>query len=160
LTKSLQNKLDEKFKITRKHLEILKGAFTRLHETFGSILDRQVVERVQEDEHFLPYLDQIAYRFTKLQEELGKTVRLFLMLKGEEAESLPMIDLINLAEKRGLSISAEKWWELRRLRNVLVHEYPDETEEVAWALHSIEKALLEIESLLREMERNFILFRS
>jgi len=72
-------------------------------------------------------LDQIAYRFTKLQESLGKLIRLYLWLKGEDVENLPMVDVINLADRYGLG-ATEKWWfRLRTLRNSIVHEYEENT---------------------------------
>lgn len=74
------------------------------------------------------------------------------MIKGESVENLPMLDLVNLAEKRGLSVNGERWWHLRRLRNILVHEYPEEDEEVARALREIESELSGVRKLLAEME--------
>jgi uncharacterized protein with HEPN domain len=38
-----------------------------------------------------------------------------------------MRDVINLAEKRGLPINWSKWVKLRVLRNILIHEYEDDS---------------------------------
>lgn len=148
----LRLKFQKKFEEVKKHLGVLEKAFQALHEKLGPVLNEETVERAREDLSMLPYLDQIAYRFSKFQDSLGDLLRLYLLTKGESVESLPMLDLINLADKRGLSITGEKWWHFRRLRNILVHEYPEEEEEIARALREIETELSGFKRLLAELE--------
>lgn len=64
---------------------------------------------MKEKLYTLSLLDTIAYRFSKLQESIGKLLRIYLFIQGEETERLFMKDIINLAEKRGLSINWGKW---------------------------------------------------
>ncbi|MBX6422554.1 hypothetical protein [Thermosulfurimonas sp. F29] len=148
----LRLKFQKKREEVRKHLGVLERAFRALHEKLGPSFNEETMERAREDPILLPYLDQVAYRFSRLQDSLGDLLRLYLLIKGESVENLPMLDLVNLAEKRGLSVNGERWWHLRRLRNILVHEYPEEDEEVARALREIESELSGVRKLLAEME--------
>jgi len=52
-------------------------------------------------------------------------------------EALPFIDILNKLEKLELIASAEKWQELREIRNVIAHEYDDSPELAAQALNAI-----------------------
>nr|MCR5854386.1 nucleotidyltransferase substrate binding protein [Thermodesulfobacteriota bacterium] len=81
----------------------------------------------------------MAYRFSKLYEGIGKLLRLYLLIQGEEVEELFMRDVINLAEKRGLAINWEQWATMRELRNILTHEYPQEEEEITKTLNKVKK---------------------
>ncbi len=96
----------------------------------------------------LGILGQIAYRYIKLQDTLGKLRRSFLRDKGENVEELSMIDLINLMEKRGYSINENLWLRMRTLRNTLTHDYPETKEQVAQALNELYKLIPRLEKLL------------
>ncbi len=151
MTETLRLRLERKRELVRRHLEVLKEALKTLKEKLGEFSE-ETIERARAGGEILPYLDQVAYRFAKLQEDFGDLLRLFMVFKGEEAERLPVLDLVNLSEKRGLSVSAETWLKWRRLRNVLIHEYPEEEEEIAQALKEIEREIPKLEGLLKEIE--------
>ena len=77
------------------------------------------------DESRLEHIDQFIYRFSKLQDAMGK--RLFPTLYGllEEDESpRPFIDILTRLEKLGVITDAEDWQVLRNIRNTIAHEYP------------------------------------
>lgn len=81
-------------------------------------------------------LDQFIYRFTKLQDAMGR--RLFpplasLVIGDDEAR--PFLDTLNRLEKAGVLASVETWQTLRVLRNSLAHEYPDSVERCAATLN-------------------------
>ncbi len=94
-------------------------------------------------------LDQIAYRFSKLQDSLGKLLRVTLSILGESVEHLPMIDVINIAEKFGFPVSEEKWFELQSLRNLIAHEYEEETDKIAELINGIYRELKYLENLIQ-----------
>jgi len=107
-------------------------------------------------------LDSFAFRFSKLQDSMGtKLFPLILEKLGEPAEEMPYIDVVNRLEKLGLIPSAEEWFELRALRNLLVHTYPWETEKISKNLEvALKKAdrLVEIyEHLKRFLKRRRLL---
>ena len=136
----------------KKHLLRLENAFKRLAENSSFPLTSDQVERLLADETTVAILDQIVYRFSKLQDSLGKILRLFLSLRGENVENLTMIDVINLAQKRGIDINADSWFELRELRNILTHEYEDECEEIANVLNTIYQKIGYFHHLFSQLE--------
>jgi uncharacterized protein with HEPN domain len=132
-----------------KHLQRLERAFTNLNNTLGLPLTAEKVEKILSDDILSSFLDQIAYRFSKIQDSLGKLIRSYLFLKGENVENLTMIDVLNYAEKYNLKINKEKWFELRELRNAITHEYERELSKVA---ETINKIYEEIEYLRNIVE--------
>lgn len=72
-------------------------------------------------------IDQLLFRFSKLQDAIGKKLfRTTLMALGEDIEDYSFIDILNRLEKLDLISDIEGWFELRRLRNELAHEYEDD----------------------------------
>ena len=74
-------------------------------------------------------LDQFAYRFTRLQDDMGG--RLFPALLGalgEEVATMSVIDRLNRLEQLGWLPLADEWLELRRIRNEFAHDYPENPE--------------------------------
>lgn len=47
----------------------------------------------------------------------------------------PFFDTLNILEKNMIIQSAEKWQELRIIRNTIAHEYPDTADQTAAALN-------------------------
>lgn len=72
-------------------------------------------------------LDQIAYRFGKLQDSLGEKVLPGLLLASQEpvAPEATFIEKLHRLERLGAVPSAADWKLLRELRNALAHDYPD-----------------------------------
>ena len=70
-------------------------------------------------------LDQFAYRFAKLQDVMSVQLfrRFALDALYEPAESLPVIDILNLLERYRYLPSALRWQEIREIRNQITHEY-------------------------------------
>ncbi|MBF0161331.1 MAG: hypothetical protein HQL88_03495 [Magnetococcales bacterium] len=76
-------------------------------------------------------LDQLIFRFARLQDSMGTRLLPSLLhhvLEWHEHESF--LDTLNRAEKRGIIPSANRWVELRRLRNQTAHAYPERPEWV------------------------------
>ena len=80
-------------------------------------------------------LDQIAYRFGKLQDSLGEKVLPGLLLAAQEpvAPEATFIEKLQRLERLGAVRSAADWKLLRELRNALAPDYPDAPElQAAW----------------------------
>ena len=93
----------------------------------------------------IAYIDQIVFRFSKLQDTIGnKIFPLGLVLLGEDIEARPFIDLLNKLEELRIIPSSSKWMEWRELRNDLAHEYPDIVEDRVDALNNLNSALADI----------------
>ncbi len=92
-------------------------------------------------------LDQMAYRFSKLQDSMGLKVLPALTDLVDEplAESATFAERLQRLERIGV-LDADEWRELRALRNQISHEYQDAPELKAAA---IKRFLLGATQLLR-----------
>ncbi|WP_457564445.1 hypothetical protein [Caminibacter sp.] len=63
-----------------------------------------------------------------------------------------MLDLINLAEKKGFSINLDFWRKLKSVRNELTHEYIESYDNIAKALNFLYKNINNFEKILKELE--------
>ena len=71
-------------------------------------------------------LDQFAYRYTRLQDDMG--ARLFpavLRALGEEIAAMPVLDRLDRLEQLAWLPAADEWTDLRRVRNEFTHDYPE-----------------------------------
>ena len=134
----------------KKHLTVLKEDLNLLKVRLP--LKEKDIKDLTSTGEGLRILDQIAYRFAKFQESLGRLVRFYLLLKGESVETLPLVDTINLANRYGFPVDGELWMELRILRNSIVHEYPENYGEVATAINRIFQLLPILERALKFFE--------
>lgn len=75
-------------------------------------------------------LDQFAYRYTRLQDDMGaRLIPAVLRVLGEDIAAMPMLDRLSRMEQLAWLPSAEEWGELRRIRNEFTHDYPETMEE-------------------------------
>ena len=141
-------KFDKNINELKKHIKKLNQKFIYLKNFYEIPLNNNYIETIVTDEEE-DSLDVIAYRFSKLQDTLGRTIRLWLFLKGENINNLSMIDILNLAQKLGLDIDSDAWFELRNLRNSISHEYEDNYEKIADTLNKIYPYLDELNYLIK-----------
>lgn len=110
----------------RIHLKRIRYAKEKLKDLFPA--DLETWGNLSEDS--IEAMDQLVFRFAKLQDAFGLRVFTPLLLSQEEpVENASMLDKLNRLEKLGALPSKLKWQELRNLRNNLSHEYPDQSEE-------------------------------
>ncbi len=75
----------------------------------------------------MAFLDQMIFRFSRLQDSIGnKLITVGLLLLGEPAEEMTMLDKLHRLEKLGVIQDTDRWLNLRELRNEFTHEYPEE----------------------------------
>lgn len=89
---------------SQKHLNRLKSGFNALKTRGFLPLDEEKINSILEDDFILAILDQIVYRFSKLQNSLSKLIKSYLYMKGENVENLTMIDILHKLEKLDLGI--------------------------------------------------------
>ncbi len=120
-------------RITKIHLE-------RLTRTADEIIKMGELDQVDlEDFENIKTIDTFIFRLMKLQDYMGnKLFKAFLIETGDYREDMSFIDILDKLEKLKILDSAENWIRLRKLRNKLAHEYPDELEEI---LEDIREAL-------------------
>jgi hypothetical protein len=75
-------------------------------------------------------LDQFAYRYTRLQDDMGaRLIPAVLVALGEEIATMPVLDRLSRLEQLGWLPDAEEWVALRRVRNEFAHDYPATQDE-------------------------------
>lgn len=75
-------------------------------------------------------LDQFAYRYTRLQDDMGvKLMPAVLKSLGEEVALMSAIDRFARLEQLGWLESADDWLSLRQIRNQFTQDYPDSPAE-------------------------------
>lgn len=117
--------LEQALAIGQAHREALEDALDDLQRRDLKTAD---LERLGKGDRRL--LDQFAYRYTRLQDDMGaRLMPAVLRALQEEISSLSMLDRLNRLEQLGWLPSAEEWIELRRVRNEFAHDYPDTVEE-------------------------------
>ncbi len=137
----------------KKHIKRLDYAFNKLHNNFEHPLNTENIIEIVEDDALVESLDQITYRFSKLQDSIGRLFRCFLINKGENIENMTMIDIINLLEKIGINIDSNEWFELREIRNIIAHEYEDESEKIAGVINRINEKRDNFKEILEVIDR-------
>lgn len=121
LNEELSDKLTETLAICELHYQRMMFAWGSMQKYFP--LTEIKFSQISPIE--LALLDQLIYRFSKLQDSMGS--RLFkqlLELLEEDISGLPFIDILNRMEKLNLLDDAKDWMTLRQTRNTVSHEYP------------------------------------
>lgn len=145
--------------IIKESLQTAKTHLDKLKKAQKEIIAFEIIENFDpEDFDMIKVLDTFIFRFTKLQDHIGqKLFKKFLDEIGEYRENMSFLDVLDKLEKLRIIQSSEIWNEMRKLRNKLTHEYPDEVEEikeeikVAMAyIPIIEETIIKVESYLKE----------
>ena len=75
-------------------------------------------------------LDQFAYRYTRLQDDMGaRLMPAVLKVLGEDISPMSAIDRFTRLEQLGWLKSEDEWLSLRQVRNQFAHDYPDSLTE-------------------------------
>jgi len=92
-------------------------------------------------------LDQFAYRYTRLQDDMGaRLMPAVLKALGEDIAPMSAIDRFARLEQLGWLDSADNWLVLRQVRNQFVHDYPDSPTE---RFERLQAAIQAAQQLLR-----------
>ncbi len=93
------------------------------------------------------FIDQLIYRFSKLQDTLGEKIfPSILTLAHEDVKKKTCIDILNRLEELEV-VNKNEWLKLREMRNEIAHEYSFNTEEVVDSIaiiYKISEQLLDI----------------
>jgi hypothetical protein len=142
----LQNNMLEKYSLLRNN-----------HHPFFHILQNNMLEKL-EDFETIKTIDAFVYRFLKLQDYMGqKLFKNFLTSLGEDCDNLSFLDILDKLEKLNIIPSTDEWIQIRKLRNKLTHEYPDNIslvkDEIILAIEKIrnfEEVLRSISSYVKD----------
>lgn len=132
LTAAQTARLEFLARVTTKESQYLLDTDKRL---FGQSFSIEDVQKIEADPILAERLDAFVSRFGRLQDTLGdKLLPALLTSLGENTG--PAMDNLDKAEKFGWIESADRWMEMRRLRNQMVHEYIEDLAVLTSALRS------------------------
>lgn len=135
----------------RLHIGILAEALVEAQKWLPFSADTvQLLSKEQ-----LRILDQIAYRFTKLQDTMGQKVLPTILDLAQEpiAPDATFAEKLNWLERMGALPSAEEWKKLRVARNAIAHEYPDDHELRASAINCFLNGAMKLNALYKFVSR-------
>jgi hypothetical protein len=113
-----------------KALQRLQGTDARL---FAEPMTAEKASRLAEDDLLAERVEAFVSRFGRVQDMLGdKLLPTWLAAHGERLSAFS--DNLDRAEKLGLIADAQRWLDMRRLRNQMVHEYVEDPLVLANAL--------------------------
>ena len=145
----MHKRLQSYFKEANKHIELIEEAY----EVLSGKMPLQEYSHLSSLEKFA--FNALIFRFSKLQDLIGaKIFRAYLDYSGFETASKTFFDILKEIEKENI-IDIDTWDELRKLRNSIAHEYPQEEDEI---LESINLFLSKCDILIqtaKKLERNF-----
>ena len=99
-------------------------------------------------------LDQFAYRYTRLQDDMGaRLMPAVLKALGEDIAPMSAIDRFSRLEQLGWIHSADDWLSLRQVRNQFAHDYPDSPAERFERLQAAIHAAQQLLTVLAQFQR-------
>ena len=129
----------------RLHVEILSEALTETRPWLPFTAESvQQMSKAQ-----LRVLDQVAYRFTKLQDTMGQKLLPGVLELAEEPipPEATFAEKLNWLERIEALPSAKEWTQLRAARNALAHDYPDDPELRASAINRFLDGAMQLNAL-------------
>ncbi len=123
----------EKLHECDRHVEKILISKTHL----SAIMPLSVESYLNLDDIQMSFIDQLIFRFSKLQDTLGEKIFPFiLILSKEEVKKKTFIDILNRLEELEI-VDKTQWLQLREIRNEIAHEYSFNTHEVVNSIVSI-----------------------
>lgn len=117
--------LEQAMAVCQAHQESLNDALIDLEQRNLTAAD---LEKLSKQDQRL--LDQFAYRYTGLQDDMGaRLIPAILGALGEDIAPMATLDRLNRLEQLGWLPGADEWSELRRIRNEFAHDYPGTSQE-------------------------------
>lgn len=131
--KDIRNTFIEKLHECNQHKKRLTKAQSNLKKNIPIIKD----DYLNFDDITMGFVDQMIYRFSKLQDTMGeKLFPSLLELMGEEVKSKSFIDRLNRIEELEI-LYKDEWMSLRKDRNEIAHEYSFNIDEVVDGINLI-----------------------
>jgi hypothetical protein len=127
------------------HVGVLAEAFAEARK--WPLFSADTVQHITKEQ--LRILDQMAYRFTKLQDTMGQKVLPTILDLAQEPipPDATFAEKLNWLERMGALPSAEEWKKLRVVRNAIAHEYPDDQELRASAINRFLNGAMQLNAL-------------
>ncbi|MBD3789920.1 MAG: hypothetical protein IE885_06095 [Campylobacterales bacterium] len=141
--RDIQNTFIEKLYECQKHKEKIILASQKIEYLMPLSVDSYNLLSFEQTS----FIDQMIFRFTKLQDTMGeKLFPSLLELMGEEVKSKPFIDRLNRIEELGI-LYKNDWMDLRKDRNEIAHEYSFNQDEVVEGINTIYRSINKLLSI-------------
>ncbi len=116
MRKDIDDTFNKKIYECRKHIEKLSDAKEYLKDMMPLTLESyQKIDKIQSS-----FIDQLNFRFSKLQDTVGESILKGVLIKSEEnIERMTFLDILNRLEKLDI-LDKSRWLELREVRNEVV----------------------------------------
>ncbi|MFY7843350.1 MAG: hypothetical protein ACOVOR_04970 [Rhabdochlamydiaceae bacterium] len=115
-------------------------------------INSEAVRNMQEDD--LAWIELLINRFGKLQDLIGsKIIDVFLEKHEESVSHLTVLDKLHRLEKLEIIEDTELWKEMRKARNHLDREYPDNPEIMAKYMNQIFNLAPKLLSILSNLKK-------
>ncbi len=119
MSKDIRASLQEKLYECNQHVQKITTAKQYLQNIMPLTLHSyQQLDDVQKS-----FIDQLIFRFSKLQDSMGeKLFPAVLILAEEDVKKKTFLDVLTRLEELGL-VTRQEWLRLREVRNEIAHEY-------------------------------------
>lgn len=126
MKKNINDSFNNKLYECDKHIDKLNDA----RDYLKNIMPLTIEEYLKIDKIQSSFIDQLNFRFSKLQDTVGESIlKGILILSYENVEKMTFIDILNRLEKLDI-LDKNRWLELREVRNEIAHEYSFNQDEV------------------------------
>ena len=130
---NVSNTFKEKIFECDKHVQKIQTAKQYLNE----IMPFSVKSYAQISDIHASFVDQLIFRFSKLQDTIGESLfPAILVLAKEPVKSKTFIDILNRIEELEI-VTKYQWLELREVRNEISHEYSFNVDDVVVGINDI-----------------------
>lgn len=118
------------------HLVRIDEAFEELTTKYPFAIDEHHFATLLDCRADVAFVDQIIYRFAKVQDTIGaKLFKTFLLYQGENVDK-PFRDILHALEKLRI-VDVDEWFVLREIRNTIAHQYEQDSELARAIVNSI-----------------------
>jgi len=150
MIKNRDESLAKKLYECDRHVEKLLDAKEYLKNIMPLTLENYLrINKIQSS-----FIDQLNFRFTKLQDTIGEAILKGILIKSkEDVEKMTFLDILNRLEKLDI-LDKHKWLSLREVRNEIAHEYSFNQDEVVDNINLIydrSEELIKIYKKLKEI---------
>lgn len=140
----LQVKIDSSIKECNSHIEKLIRSKRLLSEFFP--LEPDKFKNLDEEQ--IEHLDQFIYRFTRLQDSMGKRfLPSLISYIDNDFSPKSFLDILARLEQLGIIENDTDWQFFRNLRNNLAHDYPDNIKIMTETLNLLFEELPRLENM-------------
>ena len=131
--KNIEDSFSQKIFECNKHIEKLKDAQDYLKEIMPLSVEKYLkIDKIQSS-----FIDQLNFRFTKLQDTIGESIlRGILIFSKEDIRKMTFLDILNKLEALEV-LDKDEWLNLREVRNEIAHEYSFNQDEVVDSINLI-----------------------